>query len=290
MPDNVNNVGAPAPDREQSSGNNNRRRNRRNHTPRESTFKGRCEDLNDALYDVTTGKETFLKTTRTIGEYISHTYKDAGEFRLAMITQVLPTLVEPTFPVAPAGAAAGAVPNFMEVERWKIDIRESITKSKARESNSQRIYGLVLGQCSPAIRSRMEAHQNWTAADAASDVMGLLEIIQQCMTLCQTRQHAIHSLFDAEVLVLKYTQGRTTCNHDYFEKFKGNVSTADRLGSEIGMQSQRVEAILDDITIDLINPTDDELARAKSKARDGYLATCSLMNSDKKIRRTDSRH
>jgi hypothetical protein len=97
MPDT--NVGAPAPDREQSSGNQNRRRGRRNQEPRESTFKGRCEDLNDAVYDVTTGKETFLKTTRNIAEYISHTYTDAGEFCLAMITQVLPPLVEPPFPV-----------------------------------------------------------------------------------------------------------------------------------------------------------------------------------------------
>jgi hypothetical protein len=282
MPDNVNSTGGPAPDREQSSGNNNRCRNQRNQTPRESTFKGRCEDLNDALYDVTTGKETFLKTTRTIAEYISHTYKDAGEFRLAMITQVLPTLVEPPFPVAPLGAQAGAGPNFMDIERWKIDIKEHITKSKARESNSQRIYGLVLGQCSPAIRSRMEAHQEWIAADAASNVMGLLEIIQQCMTLRQTRQHAIHSLFDAEALVLKYTQGRTTSNHDYFEKFKDNVSTAERLGSEIGMQSRRVEAILEDIAIDLLNPTDEEVKRARTKAKDGYMATCFLMNSDRK--------
>jgi hypothetical protein len=95
----------------------------------------------------------------------------------------------------------------MAVERWKIDIKDYIAKVKARESNSQRIYGLALGQRSPAIRSRMEAHADWIITDAASNVMGLLSIIQQCMTLRQTRKHVIHSLFDAETLVLKYVQG-----------------------------------------------------------------------------------
>jgi hypothetical protein len=174
-----------------------------------------------------------------------------------MITQTLPTLIEPPFPTAPPGAAVGANPGLMDMERWKIDIKEYVSKkAKARESDSQRIYALVLGQCSPVIRSQMEAHQDWNTADDASYVMQLLKIIQQCMTLCQTRQHAIHSLFDAEALVMKkYTQGKTTSNHDYFEKFKDNVSTADQLGSEIGMQSQRIEAILNNIAIDLLNST-----------------------------------
>jgi hypothetical protein len=279
MPDNVADGGGPVPDREQSSGGHHNRRNgRRNQAARESTFKGRCDELKEAVYDVTTGKETFLKTTRNIAEYVSHTYKDAGEFRLGMINQTLPPLVEPPFPTA----GAHGDPNIMDMERWKINIKEHVIKVKSREDNSQRIYGLILGQCSPAIRSRMEAHADWIRTDAASDVMGLLGIIQQCMTSRQTRKHAIHSLFDAEALVLKYTQGKTTSNHEYFEKFKDNVATAERLGSEIGVQTQRVNVIVNNIAVDTDNPTRAEINRAKAIAKDGYLATCFLMNSDRK--------
>jgi hypothetical protein len=128
----------------------------------------------------------------------------------------------------------------------------------------------------------MEAHADWIITDAASNVMGLLSIIQQCMTLQQTRKHVIHSLFDAKTLVLKYVQGRTTSNHDYFEKFKDNVLTAERLGSEIRMHSQRVDAILNDIASNPNNSTGAEMARAKATAKDSYLATCILMNSDRK--------
>jgi hypothetical protein len=61
------------------------------------------------------------------------------------------------------------------------------------------------------------------------------------------------------------------------------VLTAERLGSEIGMHSQRVDAILNDIAFNPNNPTGAEMARAKATARDSYLATCFIMNSDQKI-------
>jgi hypothetical protein len=120
-----------------------------------------------------------LKTTRVIAEHVSHTFKDAGEFRIGMMTQTLPALLEPALP----NGLAGAAPNIMAVKRWKSEFKEYLYKvNKARGDNSQRIYGLILGQCTPAIRSPMEAHETWNAVDAASDVMGLLGIIQQCMT------------------------------------------------------------------------------------------------------------
>jgi hypothetical protein len=128
----------------------------------------------------------------------------------------------------------------------------------------------------------MEAHTGWTTTDVASDVMGLLSIIQQCMTSRQTRKHSIHSLFDAEALVLKYTQSRSMSNHEYFEKFKDNVATAERLGGEIGVQTQRVDAILINIAVDNDIPTEAEVEHAKSIAKDRYIATVFLMNSERK--------
>jgi hypothetical protein len=48
------------------------------------------------------------------------------------------------------------------------------------------------------------------------------------------------------------------------------------------MHSQRVDAILNDIASNPKNPTGAEMARAKATAKDSYLATCILMNSDRK--------
>jgi hypothetical protein len=104
----------PEVERGTSTGQSNQRSNncsRRNNTstPR---FKGSCEDLKGSVYDVTAGKDTFLKTTRKIAEYVGREYTDAGEYRLAMINLNLPALVEPQLPMD--------ITNMMAVKIWKL--------------------------------------------------------------------------------------------------------------------------------------------------------------------------
>jgi hypothetical protein len=46
----------------QSNQRNNRNRRNNTSTPRETRFEGSCEDLKGSIYDMTAGKDTFLKT------------------------------------------------------------------------------------------------------------------------------------------------------------------------------------------------------------------------------------
>ena len=66
------------------------------------------------------GKDTFLKTTWEIAEYVGREFDDAGEFRTGMVELALPALVAPT---CPANAN-----NAFEVEIWKMDQREFMAK------------------------------------------------------------------------------------------------------------------------------------------------------------------
>jgi hypothetical protein len=136
----------------QSNQCNNRNRRNNTSTPRETHFEGSCEDLKGSVYDVTAGKDTFLKTTQKIAEYVGSEYTNAGENCLAMINLNLPALVEPQLPAD--------VANVMAVEIWKVARRTYDKKMEARDHNEQRIYALTLGQCSQALRNRMEAHHD----------------------------------------------------------------------------------------------------------------------------------
>ena len=102
------------------------------------------------------------------------------------------------------------------------------------------------------------------------------------MTLRQTRKHEVHSLFNAEALVLSYKQSKTLSNHECYENFKDNVSTAERLGSDIGLHASRIASIVNHIAVNPDVPTAVELAAARNTAKDAYLAVCFLMNSDKR--------
>jgi hypothetical protein len=79
---------------------------------------------------VTAGKDTFLKTTRKIAEYVGREYTDAGEYRLAMINLKLPALVEPQLP-------ADVATNVMTVGIWKMARCTYNKKMEARDRNEQ---------------------------------------------------------------------------------------------------------------------------------------------------------
>ena len=118
----------------------------------------------------------------------------------------------------------------------------------------------------------------------ASNVIGLLTIVQVCMTLRQNQKHEVHSLFDAEAFVLNYKQSKQTSNHEYYEKFKDSVAaTTERLGSDIGQHASRIASILNHIAVNPDVPTAAERTTAcNTTVKDEYLAICFLMNSDKR--------
>mmetsp|Transcript_12101 Transcript_12101/g.17372 ORF Transcript_12101/g.17372 Transcript_12101/m.17372 type:complete len:186 (-) Transcript_12101:68-625(-) len=170
----------PSTDTNRNQGN---RGTRHNNNQRTSRFDGACEALKGHVYDITAGKDTFLKTTRKVAEYVNTEYTHTGEFRKCMIELELPTITQPDDPPDS--------PSFMQMEKWKIAIRKFEKKSEQRKSNSYRVYGLVIGQCSQALLNRLESHVDWNTTDSTSSVIGLLKTIQVCMTQRQTRKNEV---------------------------------------------------------------------------------------------------
>jgi hypothetical protein len=133
---------------------------------------------------VISGKDTFTKTTREIAKYVGRESDDAGEFCTGMVEMRLPALTKPATPVD------GTPINF---ELWKMARRTFEKQTEARRRNSSRVYALIIGQCSQALRNRMEASERWSGINKDSDVMALLQFIKNCMIQRQTRQKSTQS-------------------------------------------------------------------------------------------------
>jgi hypothetical protein len=61
---------------------------------------------------------------------------------------------------------------------------------------------------------------------------------------------------------------------------KDLVTIAECLGSDIGAHSDCVNLFLQDIAVDPDMPMEEEMERAKERAKDEYLAVMFLVNSD----------
>ena len=252
------------------------RRNRgsRNGPQRENKFKGKCEELAGHVYD--TGhphgnQDLFINTTKEIAEYVAREYTHAGEFRLGMMNLELPPLTPPTPP-------QDANPGLAAVEMYKLDLKEHHQKSRNREANMEKVYALVLGQCSRTIRDRLEASANWGDINDGSDVMRLLTLIRDCIYSRATTRNPTHSLVDAQAALYTFRQKDNMSNHDFLQKFKGLVEVVEHLGGTLGVDEGRVSEFLNDPD----NANANEIVEATARARDDYLACLFITKSDPK--------
>ena len=114
-------------------------------------FKGKNPDLQGHVYDVglpNSNNDLFSKTTKEIGEYVARTIDGAGEYRLAMIDMVLPSLDEPSIPSIPSG---GSEPTWVDREQYKYKYAEYIKKKEKRAQHESKIFPIILGQCTRTI-------------------------------------------------------------------------------------------------------------------------------------------
>lgn len=94
----------------------------------------------------------------------------------------------------------------VEFELWKMACRNCEEQAEVRHRNSLRVYALIIGQCSQALWNHMEANKECDCINDASNIMDLLQLIQNCMTQCQTQQKPVHMLMDAEAQVFAFRQ------------------------------------------------------------------------------------
>ena len=250
-----------------------RRRNNNNNRragASSTRFQGACDELKDHVFDpndIRGGAELFTKTTKAIAEYVAREYTSAGEFRTALPSLHLPGLNPPSRPDP-------GDPFLME--EWKIEYREYKKKIEDRRQNMQKIYALILGQCSPTIRDRIEASDEWETINNASNPISLLRTIRQSFYHRATRRKDTHALLEAELALHKFRQTERMSNSDYLEKLRELVEVYEHLGGEPGCSEVRVNARL----VDPEMADEDEIREAKIEAREEYLAVTLLFKSD----------
>jgi len=168
----------------------------------------------------------------------------------------------------------------MEIKIWEINLKDH-KKVEIRQTILHLVYTLLLGQCSQLMRTKLEAHQDWVVVDETTDVIGLLQILQHCMGDKQTHQYPLLTLMEAEEHVYTFHQAQNMTDHQYHDKFKDLLEMAWRLGSTIGIQKKRVDAILARICVDPKNIKASKKMRARDEAKQQYIALMFLMHSNK---------
>mmetsp|Transcript_1857 Transcript_1857/g.2163 ORF Transcript_1857/g.2163 Transcript_1857/m.2163 type:complete len:316 (+) Transcript_1857:405-1352(+) len=168
------------------------------------------------------------------------------------------------------------VSDTLNFEIWKLDMRDYRDKTKKRDKNNAKAFALILGQCSRAVRDRIEASSTWQGINDESDVIGLLKLIRQSIFTGATTRKKGQSLANAELAFYRFRQGDRMSNSEFLEKFKGLVEVVEHFGGAVGQSDERINEHTDTP----LQP--EEREQAKMKAKDAHLAMLLISMSDPK--------
>jgi hypothetical protein len=193
-----------------------RNRNRNSHGSNNRPFQGKISDLEGHVYDVKTNDptKTFQKTTEEIAEYVARTLPDAGEYRLGLIELSLPDISPPADP------DESGLQNVIVMEKWKAAYKLSQDLQKVRKTNQGKVFAIVLGQCTTAMRDELLSDDAWGRINSSTDVIGLLKLIQRHSNVKISKGEFSHQAIEAEHEFSQFKQGPTLTLQEYYQAFK----------------------------------------------------------------------
>lgn len=71
--------------------------------------------------------------------------------------------------------------DVFQIEEWKIAYKSYAERKEKRDLAIGTAYAIVIGQCSPAVIDRIEAHKRFDDINDRFDLIELLRLIQNCM-------------------------------------------------------------------------------------------------------------
>ncbi len=123
--------------------------------------------------------------------HLEKEYKGGPEIAKAIRDLSLPTTA---FPEYPRPSLKTAAINPGEVFLWQQDVTKAKKRIALLAENKKRSYALVLGQCSPELKSKIKGLDSYVQVSCDQDMVQLLLIIRGYYCRFDDNQQSIYAL------------------------------------------------------------------------------------------------
>ena len=197
-------------------------------------------------------KRQFTRTMEALEEHFSKTFKHAGD--MVTLTKDLknPIVEEP--------------PDLAEEEtsRLKMAIFEKtvaayVTRCEILKSNLQATYAVIWGQCSEAMKAKLQGLEKYETARNECDCAWLL-------TQIKAIRHKFASLNDAYTNFYLHRQQAEESLADYLHQFRENVDVLEHYGGSIGVDKGSQELIVKYLDPDESTSSDEKKRLSRERA------------------------
>jgi hypothetical protein len=113
-------------------------------------FEGQCKELEGYVYHICGAQQAnqYMKTTKEIGLYVSQHYSHGAGIGTAVRTLARPVIEDLADPALDASLAVK--------KHWEDQLKRWSQQMDTLEENISKLYSLVWGQCSDALRAKIE--------------------------------------------------------------------------------------------------------------------------------------
>ena len=216
-------------------------------------------------------KRQFTRTIEALEEYFAKNLKHAGD--MTTLTRELknPTIEEP--------------PDLPEEEtsRLKVAIFEKkvaayVTRCDILESNLQAAYAVIWGQCSEAMKAKLQGLEKYNTARDTCDCGWLLTQIKAIRHKFEEKRYGYSSLNDAYTNFYMHRQQAEESLADYLHQFKENIDVLEHYGGSVGIDKGSQELVEKYLDPDKSTSSDEK----KRISRERALAIQFLKGADRK--------
>ena len=201
----------------QRNGNNRRNNQNNNRTQRNNTkeFKGDCDDLKGKVYFIGSMKQAdnYNTTTESIIAYIQRTFDYGND-----VMDALENLQEKDFSsLMPKKVALDdkATEDEKEVASMilKSEVQKFVERKQKYTINMNKAYALILGQCTKALKGKLEARKDWDS-NIKNNAINLLTAIKEITYNYQDNKYPMESIYYAirNVFTIKQEEQESTAD------------------------------------------------------------------------------
>jgi hypothetical protein len=246
--------------------------------PKQVKFEGACAELKGSIFDCTgyDQADVYVKTKEQLEIYVGANYSHGGTMANAIDKLKAPTVSEP---LPPANYGTDQV-NAAEKFKWEMQMKEIYRTQEDIKRLVQKLYSLILGQCTDALIARIEAHSKYATASVARDGIELLAVIKSICFNFQDQKYVPQSIYESKKRWYKIEQGRGEPLTQYYERYQNNVEVIEQCGGTVGYEEGVQATVYKD---EGVSPTTTDAGEIKSvldKTKERMLATGFIMGAD----------
>ena len=249
-----------------------------------STFKGECKAIEDAIFDCNSPHQStnYSSSIKRIADHVGSTYSESGDIRRVIEDRVLPVL-------APPDLADGA--STMDAKIWDYEFKAFMARKTTLRTNCEKLFSLLLGQSTPAMRSKLESRDDWKSIKSGYLVVSLLSALRDVTYKFEGHKNPYLSIHLAQRDAFLIKQGNNESITSYKERHDAVVGVLEGIGGDgiwTNTVSTEMELLAIDASLTIESVTqgtnaDDmlTLANAMKIAREKALAMNFLMASSR---------